>query len=106
MASPNIGDSENEEPRTKPPEALPPADNVRGPHTADDRVIAMALTATWMLTTGRRLRDVPMFHDLSVPDLIDFWADDHIASNPKIRSGLPEREHRDNAPSYIRRRMA
>lgn len=54
------------------------AQNIRGPQSADDVVIGLALTTTWVLATGRRLCcDVPLFHDLPAPELVDFWADDH-----------------------------
>lgn len=52
---------------------------ISGPQSADDVVIGLALTTTWVLVTGRRVRcDLPLFHDLPESDLIDFWADDHL----------------------------
>lgn len=42
----------------------------------DDDVLATVLIRMWALATGRRLRrDVPP-RELSVTELIDFWADD------------------------------
>jgi hypothetical protein len=60
-----------------------------GPQTADDIAIALALTARWMLVTGRRLHQRPLLHALPAEQLIDFWADDHITpkSPPLSRAG-------------------
>jgi len=89
---------------------MPPASlhQVRGPQSADDLVIAIALTATWMLATGRRLRcDMPLLHDLNARELIDFWADDHITPGSDIHAGLPERErHDDLIPSPLHHYVA
>jgi hypothetical protein len=83
------------------------ARQVRGPRSADDVVIAIALTTTWVLATGRRLRcEQPLFHDLNVHELIDFWADDHITPGPDIHSGLPERERHDCIPSPLHQYVA
>jgi hypothetical protein len=89
--------------------AVPPssARQVRGPQSPDDVVIAIALTATWMLTTGRHLRcDVPLLHDLNVLELIDFWADDHLTPGQDIHAGLPGRERHDYIPSQLHHRVA
>jgi hypothetical protein len=50
---------------------------VHGPRSPDEIVIGVALTARWMLSTGRRLDQVPLMYDLTEDQLIDFWADDH-----------------------------
>jgi hypothetical protein len=82
--------------------APPSPHQLRGPQSADDVVIAIALTTTWMLATGRRLRsDMPLLHDLNARELIDFWADDHITPDPDHHAGLPEREHHDCIPSPL-----
>lgn len=48
-----------------------------GPLSGDEAMIAILLTTTWMLVTGRRLLcDVALLHDLSAPELIEFWAED------------------------------
>lgn len=52
-------------------------DPLYGPRSVHEVIIGMALTATWMLTTGRRLDQTPLLHDLAADQLIDFWADDH-----------------------------
>ena len=65
--------------RTSPFARLPaPArrDWARGPQTADDVIIGVALTTQWMLITGRRLHQSLLLHDLPTGQLIDFWADD------------------------------
>ncbi|WP_285578038.1 hypothetical protein [Actinoallomurus iriomotensis] len=50
-----------------------------GPQCAEERLIALALTARWMTLTGRRLDSAtPLLHDLPAYELIDFWADDHL----------------------------
>lgn len=59
-----------------------------GPRSANEIVIGMALTATWMLATGRRLDQPPLLHDLTADQLIDFWADDHTAD----AAGVPRQE--------------
>ena len=67
-----------------------------GPRSEDEIVIGIALTVTWMLATGRRLRcDVPLFHTLSTGDLIDFWADDHLEPGSETSAGLTEQAHHD-----------
>lgn len=72
-----------------PPSACPPRPNA--PQSADDVMMAIALTATWALVTGRRPRaGRPLFHDLPVPELSDFWADDHLPPRPESLSGHPE----------------
>jgi hypothetical protein len=48
-----------------------------GPQSPDEIVIGVALTTRWMLNTGRRLDQVPLMHDLTGDQLIDFWADDY-----------------------------
>jgi hypothetical protein len=69
---------------------------LRGPQSPDDVVMGIALTTTWMLATGRRLRcGVPLFHDLAAPELVDFWADDHIEPTPENTSGGTERPDHD-----------
>lgn len=46
---------------------------------SEDDLLAFLLVNTWTLITGRVLRsDVPPT-ELSAEELIDFWADDHIA---------------------------
>jgi hypothetical protein len=70
--------------RPHPPEIL------IGPRSANEVIIGMALTTKWMLTTGRRLDQTPLLHDLTADQLIDFWADDHdggtaYASRPAQR---------------------
>jgi hypothetical protein len=68
-----------------------------GPQSADDLVIGIALTTTWMLITGRRLRSgVPLVHHLTAVELIDFWADDHINPTPDVPSGLREQARDDS----------
>lgn len=48
-----------------------------GPQSDDEAMIAIMLTTTWMLVTGRRLLcDRALLHDLSAPELIEFWAED------------------------------
>jgi hypothetical protein len=54
-----------------------PPETPFGPRTVNEVIIGMALTAKWMLTTGRRLDQTPLLHDLTADQLIDFWADDH-----------------------------
>jgi hypothetical protein len=50
---------------------------VHGPRSPDEVVIGVVLTTRWMLSTGRRLDQIPLMHDLTGDQLIDFWADDH-----------------------------
>lgn len=60
-----------------PPTSSPPLPD--GPDNADDVALALALTTRWVLLTGRRLDcETPLFHELPVSDLIDFWADDQL----------------------------
>ncbi|MDN3353043.1 hypothetical protein [Actinomadura sp. DC4] len=54
-----------------------PPETPVGPRSASETIIGMALTATWMLTTGRRLDQPPLLHELTADQLVDFWADDH-----------------------------
>ena len=56
-----------------------------GPQSPDEVVIGVALTAQWMLRTGRRLDEAPLLHELSGDQLIDFWADDHHADAQAAR---------------------
>ncbi|QXJ23338.1 hypothetical protein AGRA3207_004479 [Actinomadura graeca] len=42
--------------------------------------MAIVLTTTWMLATGRRLHQRPTLHDLDCEQLIDFWADGRLVS--------------------------
>src|SRR5262245_28777160 len=75
------------QPRAQTTRAWEPADPMRpaarlpqhgyGPQSLDETVIGIALTTRWMLTTGRRLDQAPLMHDLTDDQLIDFWADDH-----------------------------
>ncbi len=59
----------------------PGADSqLHGPQTADDVVIGLALTAKWMITTGRRLGQRPLLHTLPADQLVDFWSDDHSSA--------------------------
>ncbi|MFG2001116.1 hypothetical protein ACGFNU_18420 [Spirillospora sp. NPDC048911] len=51
---------------------------LHGPRSADEAVLAIALTLRWMLSTGRRLHEWPQPHELGGENLIEFWADDHI----------------------------
>lgn len=63
-----------------------------GPRSANEVIIGMALTTKWMLTTGRRLDQIPLLHDLTADQLIDFWADDHDGgsdSRPAQRYEMP-----------------
>jgi hypothetical protein len=47
-----------------------------------DELLGSLLISTWSLTTGRRLRaDVPP-DELTEHELIEFWADDQLASAP------------------------
>ncbi len=69
----------------------PPADAATGPASsvrlrarrhsqAEDDLLAFLLINTWTLTTGRTLRsDVPPAQ-LTEDELIEFWADDAVAS--------------------------
>lgn len=76
-----------------------------GPQTADDLVIGIALTTTWMLTTGRRLRcGVPLTHDLNAMELIDFWADDHI--NHSGITEFREQVTHESHPAVLDRHVA
>jgi hypothetical protein len=69
--------------------------------------MAIALTTTWALVTGRGPRcGHPLLHDLPVPELIDFWADDHRESGPEIFSGLPEQAAHDPHVPPIHRHVA
>ena len=69
--------------------------------------MAIALTATWALVTGRRPRaGRPLFHDLPVPELIDFWADDHLPPRPESLSGHPEQAAHGLSVSPARRHVA
>jgi hypothetical protein len=52
-----------------------------GPQTADEMVIGVALTARWMIATGRRLHEPPLLHSLPADQLLDFWADDHASQH-------------------------
>jgi hypothetical protein len=48
---------------------------------SDDEFIALVLIHTWMLTSGKVLRsDVPP-DELTEEELIDFWADEHMADD-------------------------
>lgn len=89
VATASYGPGQQEKTRLTCPSCRQPppasAQEVRGPRSADDVAIGLALTTMWVLATGRRLRcDVPLFHDLPEGDLIDFWADDHINHGAKI----------------------
>jgi hypothetical protein len=78
-----------------------------GPRSAEEVVIAIALTTTWALVTGRRPRaGLPLFHDLPAHELIGFWADDHLAPRPEIPSGLPEQAAHDPRISPVRHHVA
>lgn len=69
-----------------------------GPQCAEERVIALALTASWMTLTGRRLDSAtPLLHELPAYELIDFWADDHIVP---VRPAT--RERGTNEPGRLR----
>ena len=57
--------------------AASPLRHVHGPQSPEEVAIGVALTTQWMLTTGRRLGQEPLLHDLAADQLIDFWADDH-----------------------------
>jgi hypothetical protein len=68
-----------------------------GPESAEDLVLGLALTTTWMLKTGRHLRcRVPLMHDLTAAELIDFWADDHIQRATDNPSGSREQVRHDS----------
>jgi hypothetical protein len=45
------------------------------PQLSDEHLVAFTLIHTWTLMTGRVLRPGTTPCDLSVDDLIDFWAD-------------------------------
>ncbi|WP_067449853.1 hypothetical protein [Actinomadura macra] len=45
------------------------------PRCPEEAELAIVLTTTWMLATGRRLHQHPTLHDLDCEQLIDFWAD-------------------------------
>lgn len=77
-----------------------------GPRSADEFLIAIALTTTWALVTGRRPRPAPLIHDLPARDLIDFWADDHLELRPETLSGPPEQAPHDPRTSPVRRHVA
>lgn len=67
-----------------------------GPQTADDVVIGLALTAKWMIITGRRLGQQPLLHTLPADQLVDFW--DDYASGPGPATA-PERGTRQPVPT-------
>lgn len=46
-----------------------------GPRCHEELMIAVLLTAQWMLLTGRRLGEYPVLHHHSADRLIEFWAD-------------------------------
>lgn len=62
-----------------------------GPRSVNEVIIGMALTTTWMLTTGRRLDQMPLLHDLTADQLIEFWADDHDGGT--ARASRPAQRH-------------
>jgi hypothetical protein len=57
---------------------------VHGPQSPDEIAIGVVLTTRWMLDTGRRLDQVPLMHNLTGDQLIDFWADDHRTETQKL----------------------
>ena len=73
---------------------------VHGPQSPDEVVIGVALTTRWMLDTGRRLDQAPLMHDMTVDQLIDFWADDHRTETQLTREKVPM--YRDDSPSEER----
>ena len=60
------------------------------PDVRGDELLALMLTSTWSVLTGRRLRDVPV-RELTKEELIEFWSDWGFAraaySNYSNRSG-------------------
>ena len=72
-----------------------------GPQSPDEVVIGVALTTRWMLNTGRRLGQVPLLHDLTGDQLIDFWADDY---RTETQNSLTKKVamYRDASPSEER----
>jgi hypothetical protein len=59
---------------------------------AEDCLLALLLTNTWRLTTGRMLRsDVPPAQ-LSSEELINFWADDHTVRPVQMRTSATPSE--------------
>ncbi|SEG85616.1 hypothetical protein SAMN04489712_11846 [Thermomonospora echinospora] len=72
----------------------PPPWRPCGPQSADEVALAIALTARWMLVTGRRIDQVPLLHDLPGDQLIDFWSDDHVAGPHPPRPAADRREVR------------
>lgn len=70
-------------PRGRPHQAAPRPDV--GPRDPDEAMLEMLLTTTWMLATGRRLYQRPAMHRLSPEELIDFWADDNLATQKAAR---------------------
>jgi hypothetical protein len=94
-ASVPYGTRAGETGRPHPPEIL------IGPRSANEVIIGMALTTKWMLTTGRRLDQTPLLHDLTADQLIDFWADDQdggtaYASHPAQRYEMPDSPNFDS----------
>jgi hypothetical protein len=82
-----------------------------GPQSADEVVMQVALTTSWMLRTGRHLDRAPLLHHLSDTELIDFWADDRLDADgpaPGIPSAGPPchctspTPHRRTAPRSAR----
>lgn len=43
----------------------------------DDQALAVSLTTTWSMRTGRLLRPVPV-NELTPAELVNFWADDQL----------------------------
>jgi hypothetical protein len=53
----------------------------------DDELLTMLYVGTWMLRTGRVLRqDIPP-HELSEEELIAFWADDRVTEGDATPPG-------------------
>lgn len=84
-----------------------PADFTAVPDYYDD-LLATLLIRSWMIATGRTLRDDVPPQELSAAELIDFWADDfgcepdpvfkvaRQAGRPGRHAKVPQ-ERRDNA---------
>jgi hypothetical protein len=49
---------------------------------SDDDLLATLLIRSWMVATGRTLRDDVPPPELSAEELIDFWADDFDCERP------------------------
>ncbi|QXJ23380.1 hypothetical protein AGRA3207_004524 [Actinomadura graeca] len=57
------------------------------PLDLDEAALELILTTHWMVTTGRRLYERPVLHQLGAEELIDFWADDRLVAPVPASSG-------------------